>query len=95
MAPRRGSTFPRSSAGQNTGASGHSPHHYIELSHTYGSGRLAVGCTEVQVNTSVGVAVLCLAATGVDTLRPADVRASCVCGPHDNRLAGEWVTEDI
>lgn len=28
-------------------------------------------------------------------MRPADVRASRICGPHDNRLAGEWVTEDI
>ena len=87
--------LPRSSAGQFTRASGHCPHHYIELSHKYRAGRLTLGCTEVQVDTSVRVAVLSLAATGVDTLRPADVRASRVCGPHNNRLAGEWVTKDI
>lgn len=87
--------LPRSSAGQFTRVSGHCPHHYIELSHKYRSERLALSCTEVQIDTSVRVAVLSLAATRVDTLRPADVRASRVCGPHDNRLASEGVPKDI
>lgn len=79
--------LPCSSVGQFTRASGHCPHHYIQW-------RLALGRTEIQVDTRVRVAVLSLATTRVNALWPTDARTSRVCGSHDNGFAGKWVAED-
>jgi hypothetical protein len=39
-------------------------------------------------DTTVGVTVLSLAATGIDTLWPTDARASRVCGTHHDSASG-------